>query len=371
MPNSYTSSNITATIPSPTDVANVTVGFEQYHASIADDINSKQATITGAATTVVTANLGANTVVVTNSTGKIVASSNITTTELGVLDNLSSQSQILNPAGMITPYAGFTAPDGWLFCNGATITKSSYPNLSNVLISTSAVESIQYDNYSEGEYDVQGLSFNVSAASGLPLGGSISYPFFGYIVANAAAMSGSGLGAYYSANVMYGFDIYTNAGDTRIRIIYEGSAAVPSNFSFNNVSGEGYVYDIAIVLNNYRKTTASPTAPTIAQTTLPNLSSRVVYGPATMGANVGYFGGSESHTHSTSSLYAQIEREGSAIVLKETGTISSWTPTDRVVGSSGAANSTPTRTIGTTLGGTLGTTNHLPPYFMLNYIIKT
>jgi len=371
MPNSYTSSNITATIPSPTDVANVTVGFEQYHASIADDINSKQATITGAATSVVTANLGANTVVVTNSTGKLVASSNITTTELGVLDNLSSQSQILMPPGMITPYAGFTAPDGWLFCNGATITKSSYPNLSNALASTSDVKTIQYDNYTQGEYEVQGLSFNVSNVSGIPLGGNLDYPFIGYIVANAAAMSGSGLGTYYSANVIYPFEIYTNAGETRIRMIYEGSAAVPSNFSFNNVSGEGYVYDIKIVLNHYRKTTTGQAAPTIAQTVLPNLASRFVYGAATMGGNVGYFGGSESHTHSTSSLYAQIEREGSAIVLRETGTISSWTPTDRVVGSSGGANSTPTRTIGTTLGGTLGTTNHLPPYSTLNYIIKT
>jgi microcystin-dependent protein len=368
MPNSYTSSNITATIPSPTDVANVTVGFEQYHASIADDINSKQATITGAATSVVSTNLTANVVAVSNSTGKLV-SSIITTAQLSTLSGLSNQNQILNPAGMITPYAGFTAPDGWLFCNGATITKSSYPNLSNVLTSISDVKTIQYDNYTQGEIDVKGVSFNVFNVSGIPGGGDYDYPFYGYIVADSSAMSASGLGTYYSANTMYKMNIYTDASGVRVRMISDPITAVPSNFSFNNVSGEGYAYSIQIVLNNYRKTTASPAAPTIAQTTLPNLLSRVVYGPSTMGAGIGGFGGSESHTHSTSSLYAQIAREGSTILSRES-TFASWTPTDRTVGSSGSANST-ARTDGTTLGGTLGTTNHLPPYFTLNYIIKT
>ena len=369
MPNSYTSSNIIATVPAIGDVANVTVAFEQYHASIADDINSKQETITGAATSVLVSNLTANSVVVSNSTGKLV-SSGITTAQLNSLSGVSQSSQILNPTGMVVPYAAFTAPDGWLFCNGAYITKSSYPNLSNVLTSTSDVETIQYDNYTENEHDTNGLSFNIFSVSDIPRGGSLVYPFYGYIVANAAAMSGSGLGTYYSANTMYEMDIYTDGSGTRIRMISGPLTSVPSNFTFNNVSGEGYVHDIAIVVNNYIKTTGNPTAPTISQTTLPNLLSRVVYGPTVMGADVGNFGGSESHTHSINNIYAQIARDGSAIVLKETGAVSSWTPTERVVGSSGAANST-ARIDGTTINGTLGTTNHLPPYFTLNYIIKT
>ena len=52
-------------------------------------IGTKQATITGAATTVVDANLSSEKVMVTDSSGKIAASSSITTTELGYLDGTS------------------------------------------------------------------------------------------------------------------------------------------------------------------------------------------------------------------------------------------------------------------------------------------
>jgi hypothetical protein len=107
-----------------------------------------------------------------------------------------------------------------------------------------------------------------------------------------------------------------------------------------------------------------------ANMVLPSLNNRFLRGSFSM-ANVSTLQGTDTHTHSTSSLYAQIEREGSAIVLKETGTISSWTPTDRVVGSSGAANSTPTRTVGTTLGGSLGSASHIPQHLTVKYIIKT
>jgi microcystin-dependent protein len=37
------------------------------------------------------------------------------------------------PTGVILPYIGYEAPTGWLFCNGATYTTSSYPDLANAL----------------------------------------------------------------------------------------------------------------------------------------------------------------------------------------------------------------------------------------------
>lgn len=35
----------------------------------------------------------------------------------------------LNPTGMIVPYAGFTAPSGWLLCDGAAVSRSTYADL--------------------------------------------------------------------------------------------------------------------------------------------------------------------------------------------------------------------------------------------------
>ena len=58
-----------------------------------DTWNAKQAAITGAATTVTTDNLTASRVLVSDSSGKIAASSSVTTTELGYLDGVTSAIQ--------------------------------------------------------------------------------------------------------------------------------------------------------------------------------------------------------------------------------------------------------------------------------------
>jgi microcystin-dependent protein len=50
-------------------------------------------------------------------------------------DLLSSSSSSVAgvPAGVVSPFAGAAAPDGWLLCNGAEVYKASYPDLYSVL----------------------------------------------------------------------------------------------------------------------------------------------------------------------------------------------------------------------------------------------
>lgn len=68
-------------------------GLENYNDSdLRELIGGKQATITGAASTITSSNLTANRVLVSNSSGK-VAISDITSTELGYLDNLATNVQ--------------------------------------------------------------------------------------------------------------------------------------------------------------------------------------------------------------------------------------------------------------------------------------
>lgn len=370
MTSEYTSNSITVTIPSLSDNANVVSAFQNYHDDVANAIASKQITITGAATSVVSTNLSSNVVVVSNATGKLVNSA-ITTAQLGTLSGLSSQTQILNPAGIITPYAGFSAPEGWLFCNGSLISKSSYPNLANVLTVTGDINKMAYENWVYVELEIPTIKFTMDSVSGFPQGGygaqNMLYPFYGYIVADSTAMSASGLGTYFSANTMYQMVISGN----EITIIQNPLTPPPSNFEYNNEAGEGYNYSMQIVVNSYRQGIAYENAPTITQTRLPNLLSRFVNGPSIMGNGVGEWGGTESHTHDISGLYADVDltTSGSNIFSKQK-TVSSWSATSRVSGVSPAAN-TSSRTSGVVIGGSLATTNHLPPYFTLNYIIKT
>jgi hypothetical protein len=73
--------------------------------SLAGSIENKQDTITGAATTVVDTNLDASKVLVSDGSGKIRASADITVTELGYLNGAASQVQtvILGNKASLTP----------------------------------------------------------------------------------------------------------------------------------------------------------------------------------------------------------------------------------------------------------------------------
>ena len=61
--------------------------------SIQTQLNGKQATITGGATTITSSNLTANRALISNGSGKVAASSTISTTELGYLNGVTSNIQ--------------------------------------------------------------------------------------------------------------------------------------------------------------------------------------------------------------------------------------------------------------------------------------
>jgi hypothetical protein len=83
-------------------ITTTTLGYLDATSSIQTQINSKQATITGAATTITSSDLATAKVLVSDSSGKVAASS-VTTTTLGYLDATSSiQTQINSKQATIT-----------------------------------------------------------------------------------------------------------------------------------------------------------------------------------------------------------------------------------------------------------------------------
>lgn len=94
--------------------------------NIQTQLNSKQPTITGAATTIDGANLTANRALVSNSSGKVAVSSTITSTELGYLNGVSSNIQTqLNAKQATITGAASTGVSSNLTANRAMITNSS------------------------------------------------------------------------------------------------------------------------------------------------------------------------------------------------------------------------------------------------------
>src|SRR6056297_1078224 len=50
-------------------------------------------------------------------------------TSTGAISDSGQSAETLVPVGFIGPFAGTTAPQGWLFCNGQTVTRVAYPEL--------------------------------------------------------------------------------------------------------------------------------------------------------------------------------------------------------------------------------------------------
>lgn len=92
-------------------------------------------------------------------TGAKIASGTITADKLDA--NLTTQ---ILPSGMIVPFAGDTAPSGWLMCDGASKSRSAYPGLFSVISTTYG--------------SVDGLSFNLPDMTGrIPVGKSADTEF--------------------------------------------------------------------------------------------------------------------------------------------------------------------------------------------------
>ena len=87
----------TVTLPNTTSIGSISdveLGYlNGVTSAIQTQLNGKQATISGAATTIVTGNLTASRALVSDSSGKVATSTNVTSTELDYLDGVTSAIQ--------------------------------------------------------------------------------------------------------------------------------------------------------------------------------------------------------------------------------------------------------------------------------------
>jgi microcystin-dependent protein len=147
MPTEFTRNNIISTVPALGDSANVVAAFEDYHTSIAPDIDSKAnkagPTFTGTATFATTSS-GNVTVTTLATLPSNTSIGSVSATEIGYLDGVTSnvQAQInttleyVAPTGSIIIWSTNTPPSNWLLCNGATVSRTTYAALFSVIGTT-------------------------------------------------------------------------------------------------------------------------------------------------------------------------------------------------------------------------------------------
>lgn len=129
--------------------------------NIQTQLNGKQATITGAATTITTSNLTANRALVSNGSGKVAVSA-VTSTELGYLDGVTSaiQTQLNSKQANISAGAGITFSSNTVAVD--------YAGADNVIASSpasaSAIDANDIFMISDSGDDVKTVAWSVLAA---------------------------------------------------------------------------------------------------------------------------------------------------------------------------------------------------------------
>lgn len=101
---------------------------------------------------------------------------------------------------------------------------------------------------------------------------------------------------------------------------------------------------------------------------VPDLRGRFPIGVSAGLYTPGQLGGSNTHSHTLGSAWAQITAAGNLIALLRK-TVTSFTSGVQITATL-AANSV-AETSGAALGGSTDITDHTPPYLAINYIIKT
>jgi hypothetical protein len=71
-----------------------------------------------------------------NNDGKVGIGNPNPTEKLEVAGRVKDKTGFLVPVGTVVAFAGISAPEGWLLCDGALHSRATYPDLSSVLAST-------------------------------------------------------------------------------------------------------------------------------------------------------------------------------------------------------------------------------------------
>ncbi len=265
----------------------------------------------------------------------------------------------LMPLGIVTPYAGAAAPDGWLMCDGSAVSQSSYPGL----------------------YAVIGFAFE-----GDPGGGNFNLPdMIRRWPLGAGTTSGSGRSGTSTVGQSGGDINHRHTGPSHTHTMGTHTHTNPTTASRDpgdtNSAGshshtQGSTGSVNMAHTHSNPTTSSTGSHTHATSDTSGAPSSTFGVSATGVFNVG----SSTHTHfvsdTTSSSGSHSHTQGST--GSSQGSHSHTNPTSASTGSHTHTMPTHTHTQGSTgskdpgdtnAGGTQDTGTGNPSYLVINYII--
>lgn len=255
-------------------------------------------------------------------------------------DDGSPKPVSLNPSGIVSPYAGSSAPSGWLLCDGSSKLRADYPDLFAVIGTTFG--------------SVDGTHFTLpDLRSRFPVGvGTGQFTF-----------------SFASTDVNTSTDQITVTASPELKtgrkIRLTTTGTLPTGLA---LATDYYL----IVIDSTHIKLATSEANALAGTAIDITAQGSGTNTATNTLDtyaLGDHGGAQKHSHPLSSI-------GQALVYITTGVIellrvsaSSWNPSHKVTATNSSAGGA--QSVGTSLAGNTDFYSTVPPYLALNYIIKT
>ena len=210
---------------------------------INDAIDTKQATITGAATTITSSNLTASRALVSNSSGKVAVSA-VTSTELGYLDGVTSniQTQLDGKAASSHNHSASNITSGTLssdrlptvpIAKGGTGATTAAGALTNLGITATAAELNKMDGVTASTAElnyVDGVTSNIQTQLDEKANSNHTHNYAGSSSAGGAATSANKLNTDAGSATQ---PVYFSNG-IPVKTTYTLGASVPSNAKFTD-----------------------------------------------------------------------------------------------------------------------------------------
>lgn len=264
--------------------------------------------------------------------------------EVSLEDDGTPKAVSLNPTGLVAPFAGASAPSGWLLCDGSAVSRTTYADLFALVGST----------YGAGNGST---TFNVpDLRSRVPFGvgtGTWSFSF-----AAAAVNTGTDQITVTASNEFV----------TGRKIQLTTTGTLPTGLS---LATDYYI--IVIDSTHIQLATSEANALFGTAINITGAGSGTNTGTGTLNTyTLGQHGGAQKHSHSLSATNAMANiamAAGGVSTQNRVTTKASWTKTNQ--SNDSGAGSSGTNTVGSSLQGDVDMTVTVPPYVALNYIIKT
>jgi microcystin-dependent protein len=283
-----------------------------------------------------------------------------------------------SPSGLISPYAGLTAPDGWLFCNGQSVSRTTYDTLFSTLTATVGACTITTASPAVVNLTAHGLvegdAIYFTTTGALPTGLTANITYYVKSTGNANTFQVSLTRTSSATAFTAGTAVNTTVAGSGTHTVVKAPYGVPSSLNFFVPDFRGRT---PVGIDNIGGTDAGLLSHTNAlggaggvQTVTLDSTQIANHGHGHNFA-IGTTGSTHEHSAGNYDIYG-INNESVAAGGSYQGLVAGGSANSRVMAKSTGSGHTHniTGSVSDSTGGNQPH-NNMQPFMLVNYIIKT